>query len=324
MSMTDVFSATGSSLHRAFGLVWQLPFPVPELRPAHPGEHAHVTVTTGQVPPPPVDAVRSGPLRRVAPGEAWVELPGVVRFWVRQGDSIRMEAAPTAEAQFVRLMLLGPVAGLLLLQRGLLPLHASAIVTPAGAALFVGHSGAGKSTLLNEFLRRGYPMIAEDIAAVRLDAQGRPWVEPGVQATKLWADSAEHLGQSTQGLAQVRSGREKYVVPVAEHLAAEAAPLAAIYALTRHNSRDILLDEHRDARKFEILNEYTAQKLAIKGMGVDASHFRHMVAVANQARLVHVARPDKGFLLKELADAVEADFTANLQSPGDWGLEIGD
>lgn len=311
MSMADVFRATGTSLHRAFGLVWQLPFPVPELRPACPGEHPHVTVTVGQVPSPPAEAVRAGPLRRVAPGEAWVELPGVVRFWVRQGESIHVEVAPTAEAQFVRLMLLGPVAGMLLRQRGLLPLHASAIVTPAGAVLFLGHSGAGKSTLLNEFLRRGYPMIAEDIAAVRLDAQGRPWVEPGVQATKLWADSAERLGQSTQGLAQVRSGREKYVVPVAEHLAAEAAPLAAIYALNRHNSRDILLDERRDARKFETLNEYTAQKLAIKSMGLDAPHFRHMVAVANQARLVHVARPDKGFLLKELADAIEADFTAN-------------
>ena len=159
---------------------------------------------------------------------------------------------------------------------------------------------------------------------MRLDAQGRPWVEPGVQVTKLWADSAEHLGQNTQGLAQVHSGQKKYVVPVAEHLAAEAAPLVAVYALNRHNGQDILLEERRDARKFETLSDYTAQKMAIKGMGLEAPHFRHMVAVANQARLVHVARPDEGFPLKELADAIETDFTTNLpisQSPG--LMEIG-
>jgi len=49
-------------------------------------------------------------------------------------------------------------------------------------------------------------------------------------------------------------------------------------------------------------------------MGLHGAHFQRAVAVANQARIVRVQRPDDGFHLTELADAIEADFTANLKN----------
>jgi hypothetical protein len=143
-------------------------------------------------------------------------------------------------------------------------------------------------------------------------------VEPGVQVTKLWADSATELGQSTDGLPRVRPELEKFIVPVADELATEAAPLAAIYVLSTHNQPTITLEERRDARKFNALLDHTWQKLVVKRMGLHTAHFQRAIAVANQARIVRAQRPDEGFFLKELADAVEADFTNNLpiaQSP---------
>ena len=284
-----------------------------------------VVVRYGTVPPAPPSALAAGPLRQVTPEAARFGLPDVARLLVRGGNDILIDRREGADDERVRLLLLGTGTALLLHQRGLLPLHASAILTPAGAVLFTGHSGAGKSTLLNEFLRRGYPMLAEDLAAVRWDAAGVAWVEPGVQVTKLWADSAAALGQPTAGLARVRPELEKFVVPVGgAALVDTAAPLAALYVLSAHNEPNILLKERRDARKFNALLDHTWQKLVVKRMGLHTAHFQRAIAVANQARIVRVQRPDDGFRLKELADAVEVDFRANLkiaQPPNFTGIE---
>jgi len=304
--------------YAAYGLIWRMPLACPELHAAPAGLSADVTVQYGELPPAPAHALAAGPLRQVTPEEARFGLPGVARLLVRGGNEIIIERQPDADDEMIRLLLIGTGAALLLHQRGLLPLHASAVVTPAGAVLFLGHSGAGKSTLLGEFLRRGYPMLAEDLAAVRLDAEGRAWVEPGVQVTKLWADSAAMLGQSTDGLPRVRPELEKFVFPVTAALVDAPAHLAAIYVLSSHNQPTIHLEERRDARKFNALLDHTWQKLVVKRMGLHGAHFQRAVAVANQARIVRVSRPEGEFRLTELADAVEADFTKNLiisQSP---------
>ena len=311
--------------YRAYGLIWQIPLTCPEWRPALVNSPPDVVVRYGTVPPAPPSALAAGPLRQVTPEAARFGLPDVARLLVRGGNDILIDRREGADDERVRLLLLGTRTALLLHQRGLLPLHASAILTRAGAVLFMGHSGAGKSTLLGEFLRRGYPMLAEDLAAVRLDAAGVAWVEPGVRVTKLWADSAAALGQPTTGLARVRPELEKFVVPVGgAALADTAAPLAALYVLSAHNEPNILLKERRDARKFNALLDHTWQKLVVKRMGLHTAHFQRAIAVANQARIVRVQRPDDGFRLKELADAVEVDFRANLkiaQPPNFTGIE---
>jgi aryl sulfotransferase len=138
--------------YTAYGLIWRMPLACPELRPAPIGAVADVNVTYGELPPPQVEAISAGPLRQVTTGEARFGLPGVARLLVRGGHEIIIERMAEADDEMVRLLLLGTGAALILHQRGLLPLHASAIVTQAGAVLFMGHSGVGKSTLLNEFL----------------------------------------------------------------------------------------------------------------------------------------------------------------------------
>ena len=296
--------------YRAYGLIWQIPLTCPEWRPALVNSPPDVVVRYGTVPPAPPSALAAGPLRQVTPEAARFGLPDVARLLVRGGNDILIDRREGVDDERVRLLLLGTGTALLLHQRGLLPLHASAILTPAGAVLFTGHSGAGKSTLLNEFLRRGYPMLAEDLAAVRWDAAGVAWVEPGVQVTKLWADSAAALGQPTAGLARVRPELEKFVVPVGgAALVDTAAPLAALYVLSAHNELTILLEERRDAGKLNALIDHTRQKLVVKRMGLHGAHFQRAAAVANQARIVYVQRPEGVFRLAELADAVAADFS---------------
>ena len=63
----------------------------------------------------------------------------------------------------VRLFLLGSVWGALALQRGLLPLHASAVGRGRTVHAFTGPPGAGKSTLAAALAARGYPLFTDDM-----------------------------------------------------------------------------------------------------------------------------------------------------------------
>ena len=302
-------TAPSGFLHSAWGVTWLLPFPFAELRRAPAGAAPEVAVLDGPVPPWPRSA--DGSLLRgpTTPREFRFNLPGTARILVREGREILVERHPGSTETNLRLLLLGTGAALVLHQRGALPLHASGIVGPKGAILFLGHSGTGKSTLVAEFLRRGYPMLAEDLAAVRLAPDGTAWVAPGVASARLWADSARTLGFSTEGLARVRPELEKFLLPVGpEQLASEAEPLHRVYSLSTHNRPEVELEELQEARKFNSLLEQTWMKMAVRRMGLEAEHFRRVVLLARRVGVVRVRRPQRGFRLAQLADALEADF----------------
>lgn len=267
-----------------------------------------VKVQLGDVPQSLNGAAGAGPFQQVTSDAALFRFPGTARYLVEHGSQITIAPEENASENQLRLFLLGTAASLLLHQRGILPLHASGIRTPNGAVLFSGHSGFGKSTLLATFLERGYAMLTDDLAAIFLAENGRPHVYPGYPRLKLWADSAEILNKSTDGLPRVREEFDKFSVPAESELETTALPLHAVYVLTPSNDPDLRLEPLQDARKFNIFLDHTWQKLALKRMNRHTEHFRQSVAIANQVRICRVYRPEKPFLPHALADLLEADF----------------
>jgi hypothetical protein len=295
--------------HQAFGLRWHLPFPFDAFPTAPAGQSAEVLVEEGIIPPPTATLSAAGPLRQAGPSEVRFGLPGVARLLISGGDRIRVQRYPGCRDDALCLMLMGTGAALLLHQRGFLPLHGSGVLTPKGAVLVIGHSGAGKSTTLAALMQRGYPMICDDLAALRIDAAGVPRVHPGVALYKLWADSAKALAVSTAGLARVRDELEKFMVPAAARLVTEPAPVTAIYQLSTHQSSELQLEPRRDGARFNAVLDHTWQKLTVKRMGLHQQHFSQAIAVANAARIVAVRRPDgAGLEPAALAERLEADF----------------
>lgn len=295
--------------HQAFGLNWNFSFDFSPFCAASADTLADVVVELGVLPAVSPDARPAGPLRQVCPGTVRFGMPGVAKLLVSEGRHILVEPHPDGSEQALNLLLMGTASALLLLQRGVLPLHASGILTPRGAALIVGHSGAGKSTALGALLRRGYPMVCDDLAAIRFDHAGVPQVCPGVPLYKLWADSAEALGVATSNLPRVRDELSKYMVPADHQLLDRPVPIYAVYQLSAENLPEPRLEAKRDARKFNVLLDHTWQKLTVKGLGLQAKHFHQATLLANAVRVMALRRPEAGGIdVDRVAALIEADF----------------
>jgi hypothetical protein len=312
MNAFETTNPTLPATHRAYGLNWHFPFEFPPFRQVQAALPADVVVELGVLPALSPEARAAGPLRQVSAGTVRFGFPGVAKLLIARGNHILVEPHPQGSQQALTLLLMGTAAALLLLQRGVLPLHGSGIATARGAVLLVGHSGAGKSTTLGALLRRGYSMVCDDLAAVRFDKGGVPLVDPGVGLYKLWADSAEALGIDTDHLPRVRTELSKFMVPASHQLVDAPVPIYAVYQLSAHNQAEPRLEPKLDARKFNVLLNHTWQKLTVKALGLHGKHFQQASQLANAVRVMALHRPDRSrhnaVDVERVADLIEADF----------------
>jgi len=92
-------------------------------------------------------AVELDPDCFATPTQYFLNIQGIARYLVTAGREIVIDPDDAAPALDVRGYLLGSIFVVLCQQRGLLPLHASAIAGKSGVVAFLANSGQGKSTL---------------------------------------------------------------------------------------------------------------------------------------------------------------------------------
>ena len=249
-----------------------------------------------------------------APGAFLISLYGVARYLVTGGREILIEPCGGSGRE-IGARLAGTVWAALLLQRGIVPFHASAAEFEAGAVLFLGDSGAGKSSLLGALLKRGHAMLADDVAGVvpasflrraSAGADARPLALPAYPRLRLCADAVDALGWRGQAREQEWTQPGKYLAPV-QRFHASALPVCALYLLASHDRSGIEIETVPPAAAFEALGGYGWRKPLLKGLDRWQAHFRIVAAMARQAPVARVVRPAAGPLrLDALADRIEA------------------
>lgn len=138
--------------------------------------------------------------------------------------------------------LVGPVIGLVLRLRGMLPLHASAVAIGDRAIALMGAAGAGKSTTAAGFATLGYAVLADDLAALR-EVDRNFLVQSGYPRVNLWLDSAQALFGSEKPLPNISPSWDKRFVPLGDEkmqFEQRELPLGSIYIL---GDRDAKLSE---------------------------------------------------------------------------------
>lgn len=275
---------TTSGLYRVFGLDVQAEIALPELAAAPDAaaldRTTDVTIRIGDAPRPP-GAVAIAEGVAADAGRFWMDVPDVARIVVRSGREIVVDPVPGADALVIRAFLLGSALGALLHQRGLLPLHASAVRMGGGAVAFLGASGAGKSTialhLADRGVGRGHATLSDDICALEI-VDGATLLHPGPRRMKLWPGSLAATGRDPVGLAPVLPMLDKYQLPLAGDDAGSAVPLAAVFLLDCGPGTGIEPLPLPAATAALVANTFRGELVAPMGRG--RTHFDQCLAIA--------------------------------------------
>lgn len=309
--MTKIEKYRGNYRYKVFGLHVASDILLPELLTAiDPPDMPEVNISLGKVPADISGALEKTASFQAAKDQFLFRVTGVGCYYATNGNSIIVEPAGQAKEISVRLFLLGTTFGALLMQRGILPIHGSAVVVKGCCVIFTGVSGAGKSTMLAAFRKSGYPFLTDDVAAVTVDADGVAWVHSSYPQQKLWGDSAEAMDVDTASLTPFYTGKDKdkFAVPAHEEFWQAPVPLAAVYELEVEGHRDVIVRPLAGMDKLAVLMSHTYRPWLVDVLDIKAAHFKQCVAVARRVAVSKLARPEGMFFLEEQVRLVEQDL----------------
>ncbi len=221
--------------------------------------------------------------------------------------------------------LLGPIMGFVMLLRGCVSLHASAIVIDDQAIALAGPAGSGKSTTAAAFAELGYSILAEDV--VTLDDRGASFlVQPAYPCIRLWPASVTALFGDHNDLPKLTPNWEKRYLDLTQppyQFYKKPLPLAVIY----------LLEQRSENRLAPFVNQVSEPK-ALMSL-VANTYATHLMDAAMRARefeilgrllktvpvrqIIPHASPSR---IPELCQLIREDFEG-LRMSGQDGAEQG-
>ena len=260
-------------------------------------------------PDRPPDLARDVPFH-VSGGTFHLQVPGIASYSVTAN---RIAITPESDAadSSIRAFLFGSAIGALLQMRGLTVLHGSAVGLPdGGAAVFCGQSTAGKSTLAAALAARGHPALADDITAIRLDADGQGWCLPGLARTKLWRDALQHLGleHRVDDGTRVMPDMDKHSLSV---VTADAPmPLRRFYELQAIDGGELAVTPVTGIAKLHTLLAHAYRPHFLQAMGRQGDLLRSAAALVPRLDMQRIVRPRQGQTLDAIVAQLEQQWRA--------------
>ncbi|NJN18495.1 MAG: serine kinase [Oscillochloris sp.] len=254
---------------------------------------------------------RGGDFVRGSADEAVLFWEDAAAFHVRHGREIIVEPCAGADERLIRAFLLGSALGVLLHQRGLLTLHASAVEIQGGAVAFVGWKGYGKSTTATALHTCGYRLLTDDTVALAMSGSDSPIVYPGFPQVKLWPDAAAALVEGAAELPQLHPDINKLVHRAGTGFSPAPLPLRAIFVLDQGAEPAVEPVPIQEAFFNLVSHSYALRFLKIAG--ATAQHFTQCDQLVRRVPVWRLRRPRSLEALPTVVRLIEEQLIQDLQ-----------
>ena len=206
------------------------PFFFPQLTLSTNNYQSDIKIYIGELKAPKLTPTHGRLLYSIKKDSAYLHVKEVGTILVKEGKEIIVDPVDNFNEQILRIFLLGAAFGLLLHQRGLIVLHGNSININGKGVCFVGNRGFGKSTISAGLYFKGYPIVSDDVTAIKFE-NSRAYLVPGFGRIKLWTDSVKALGLEPQDLPLVHPNFKKREYLIDESLSTQLVPLECVYVL---------------------------------------------------------------------------------------------
>jgi hypothetical protein len=226
------------------------------------------------------------------------------------GAEIWADWPPSLTIEDTATYLLGPVMGFVMLLRGIISLHASAVVIGSEAIALVGPAGSGKSTTAAAFSNNGYVVLADDV--VTLDDQTDHFVvRPAYPCIRLWPASVKTLYGNASHLPRLTPNWDKCYLDLSERFPTKPVPLSAVYLLGERRDDPgapfVEMLDHTEALLSLIANTYTNYLIDRNMQARQFDLFTRLLSRVPVKRFVPHTDPRR---LQQLCDCILDDFAA--------------
>ncbi|CAM4182982.1 hypothetical protein FHS16_000096 [Paenibacillus endophyticus] len=287
----------------SFGFRIDSYIPLPELppliEPITNDDHA-VQVTSMDLTAHWCSASSSNEYFAVTEHGVLIRVPDTGIFCMSNGNSIIVSPFKGFNEDKIRLYILGTCMGVILLQRRILPLHGSAIAINGKAYAILGESGAGKSTLASILLEKGFQLLSDDLIPLSLSHNDVPVISPSYPQQKMWQETIDRLGMSSDRFQPLFDRETKFAVPVASHFCSQALPLAGIFELVKTEAHTTIIPIQGLVR-FQTLLRHTFRNFLLEHMSLQDWHFTTLARFINQIDMNQLQRSSSYFSAHELA-----------------------
>jgi hypothetical protein len=150
-------------------------------------------------------------LDRLLDGSIDIISAGVAKYSIKD-DIINVFPDVDGTIEMARVPFLGVVLATVLARQGWYVLHGSSVSVNGRAVAFIGNKYMGKSTLAASLVRRGHPLITDDVVAIRMSDDMVPIIYPGPFGIKLWPEAIEALQIGNSEIYPLFKGSAKDVL----------------------------------------------------------------------------------------------------------------
>lgn len=293
-----------------FGLNIASEIEMPELVPADFEVH-DILISIGTVPDSvSEEEVFSKWFFSLGKSEYILKIKDIARYYAKDGNTIIIQPDANVEADLksVRVFLLGSVMGVVLHQRGRLPMHASAISKDGQLILFMGDSGAGKSTLLANLVKSGYNAFTDDICI--LDNADNTTVK-GAAAyplIKLWGDAVKLVDEEMFNTDyNLRPNLQKYGQFFHDKFDKRELPVSKLFILNPSNLvNELTCKELSGIEAFKAVEKQAYRYRLLTGNTMRPKHFAIISALLQNAPVYEITRPAQSQTAKQVLDTIKA------------------